>query len=260
MVNTVEFRILGEVDVRVNGSVVRLGGEKIKTVLAGLLLAREKMVSDSRLAALLWGEDCPKTASAQIYTYVSRLRKFLGDGVSISRHRQGYTMSVRAGSFDYQTFANLSAAGAAELAGCRYRQASEHFEKALALYRESALGGVTEHMVAEQAAWLEEARMAAIEGRVEADLALGRFATLTPELVRLVADHPYREYLRAQLMFVLQRCGRQAEAVAVYHQGRRLLADELGIDPSRMLREVYEGIVVGEPVLPAQLREPALAG
>lgn len=264
-----EFRILGPVEVRAGEESLPLGGAKQRTVLAVLLLAKGQVVRDSRLSHLLWRDTPPTTASAQIYTYISRLRKMLTDDVTIVRHRQGYALTIGQATFDYDDFRRLSELGRAELAEGRYREASGHLSRALDLWNGPALTDVTDYLLDEELAGLEEIRMATLESRIETDLALGRYAELVSELLKLVGQYPLRESFRAHLMFALHRCGRQADALSVYHEGRRMLADELGVDPDVALRETYQGILTGRPSLsstvhgvemPRPRREFALVG
>ncbi|MFD0200203.1 MULTISPECIES: AfsR/SARP family transcriptional regulator [Saccharothrix] len=140
-------------------------------------------------------------------------------------------------------FQEQAALGRSALAAGRYEDAARLLRAALRLWRGPALTGVSEHLAAAEAPRLEEARIAALESRIEADLALGRHAQLLPELTRLVRRHPLRERFRAQLMTTFSRCDRQADALVLYEEGRRMLADELGIDPGSLLREVRLAIL-----------------
>ncbi|WP_329202957.1 AfsR/SARP family transcriptional regulator [Streptomyces sp. NBC_01435] len=156
-------------------------------------------------------------------------------------------MSIGQSTFDWAKFTQLSALGRAALGGQRYRQASQCFTEALQMQSGPVLTGVTELLVDEEAAQLAEAQMQTLEGQIEANLALGLHEDLMPDLFRLVTKYPFRERVRAQLMLVLHRCGRQSEAIALFHEGRRLLAEELAVDPGIQLREVYQGILLGRP-------------
>jgi DNA-binding SARP family transcriptional activator len=242
-----EFRILGPVEVWRDGQEIVLDGAKQRTVLAALLLARGCMLSDSQLCCLLWGENPPATFNAQLYTYASRLRRHLGDEVSIVRKRPGYFIRIGPGRLDSEEFDRLAAIGREALAGKRYEEAAVHLRQALALWRGPALANVTQPLADSDARRLEEARMAVLEKRVEADLALGRHRHLVAELTGLVAEHPLHERLRAQLMMALHRCDRQADALAVYQNGRRVLIDELGVYPGQVLTETYQAILLANP-------------
>ena len=250
----VHFHILGPVEARVDGVALPLGGTKPRTVLAALLLARGQVVRDSRLSHLLWRDQPPVTANAQIYTYISRLRKIAENHVFITRHGQGYALTLGHACFDHQDFEQLARRGREELAAGRFDQASSHLRAALALWHGPALTDVTEYLLDEELGGLEEGRVAALEGRIDADLALDRHESVVAELVRLVGQYPLRERFRAQLMTALHRCGRQAEALAVYHEGRKLLADELGVDPDERLRATYHSILAGRSHTPTLIR------
>jgi DNA-binding SARP family transcriptional activator len=257
-----EFRVLGPVEVRSRDTEIQLGGSKQRTVLAALLLARGKVVTDATLSTVLWGEDPPRTSSAQIYTYVSRLRRGLGEDVVLVRSGQGYALHAPTAWFDLDEYLSLTRCGRAALEQGRHDLASLHLDAALALWRGAALGSGTEFLAETEVVALEECRLATWELRIEADLSLGRSRELISELTRLVTAHPLRERFRAQLMTALWRSHRRADALRVFFDGRRLLADELGVDPSPLLTELYEEIIA-EPAdsavptpLPAAPRGP----
>jgi DNA-binding SARP family transcriptional activator len=247
-----EFRILGPVEIQGDAGLIELSASKVRTVLASLLLARGRVVSDSRLATVLWGEDPPATADAQIQTYVSRLRQRLGAAVRIARQRPGYLLRIAADQLDLVTFEQLAASGHDALVAGRYAEASDTLKHASAIWRGPALGGVTEFLSDLELPRLEEARLTVLEDRVDADLALGLHTTLVAELTGLVAGQPLRERARAQLMITLHRCGRQPDALASYHDYRRLLVAELGIDPGPDLQELHQAILAGDPTLDVQ--------
>ncbi|MEU4805213.1 AfsR/SARP family transcriptional regulator [Actinosynnema sp. NPDC023587] len=244
-----EFRILGPVEVHHDGAEVPLDGSKPRTVLTALLLADNGAVSDAQMSDFLWGQHPPATYNAQIYTYVSRLRKTLRREVGITRRSRGYELRPTSCSFDLREFEDQAAQGQAALAANRFEDAARLLRGALRLWRGPALTGVSEHLSDAEAPRLEEGRIAALESRIEADLALGRHASLLPELTRLVHQHPLQERFRAQLMTTFYRCDRQADALSLYEEGRRMLADELGIDPGSLLREVHLAILTADPLL-----------
>lgn len=243
-----EFRVLGPVEARRGGTVVALSGSKIHTMLAALLLARGRVVSDSRLSALLWGYTPPPTVSAQICTYVSRLRKRLGPDIDIVRRQPGYALHAPDGFLlDVVEYERLDRLGRAALREEDHEGAGRLLRKALGLWQGPALANVTEHLSAAELPRLEDEYTTTLESRIEADLALGRHAALTSELTGLVTRFPVRERLRAQLMTALYRSGRQADALHVFHQGRKVLAEELGIDPGTELTGIYQTVLRGEP-------------
>jgi DNA-binding SARP family transcriptional activator len=257
-----EFRILGPVEVIRDGVPIPLDGSKQRTVLVALLLADGRMLSDSQLSYFLWGEHPPNTVNAQIYTYVSRLRKSLGSAVNIQRRRPGYTMNIGAMQVDFVRFEQLARIGQEALRAGQYESAADTLRAALSCWRGPALADVTEFLADAELHRLEESGMVALEGRVEADLALGRHGALIPELTGLAITHPLRERLRAQLMVALYRVDRPSDALAAYHDGRRILAEEIGSDPGTTLAAVYHAILAGEPELlcPAGAAGPAVPG
>ncbi|WP_370147546.1 BTAD domain-containing putative transcriptional regulator [Streptacidiphilus sp. EB129] len=223
-----------------------MSGSKVHTVLATMLLAEGRVVSDTRLSSMLWGWDPPATASAQIYTYMSRLRRYLGLEVEIVRRPPGYVLNAPGSRIDVEEFERLDRLGREALRERRYPEAQSLLREALRLWQGPALANVTEFMQETELPRLEEARMLTLESRIEADLALGLHEPVTAELTRLVAEFPMRERLRAQLMTALYRCGRQADALNTFHQGRALLAEQLGVDPGEALGATYQAVLVGD--------------
>ncbi|MEU2395795.1 BTAD domain-containing putative transcriptional regulator [Streptomyces sp. NPDC007369] len=242
-----DFRLLGPVEAkRGGGSTVPLSGSKVHTVLAALLLSEGRVVSDARLSALLWGWSPPATASAQIYTYMSRLRKHLGEEASIVRRQPGYVLHAPGAWTDLTEYVRLDRQGREALAEHRHEEAAALLREALELWRGTALANTTEQMIEAELPRLEETRMITLESRIEADLALGRHEQVIAELTALVAEHPVRERLRAQLMTALYRCGRQADALHTYYEGRAVLADQLGVDPGEALGSTYQAVLGGD--------------
>lgn len=242
-----EFRVLGGMEVESGGRLVPITGTKERALLALLLLHANEHVSRDLLIDALWGERPPATAKHTLETYVSRLRKTLaagGNGASIETRPGGYRIRVDCDQLDVLRFERLLAEGRAALAHGTATEADEKLEAALELWRGDALADLaSEPFAAVEAARLEELRLAAVETRVEAELALSRHRTLVAELQSLVATYPLRERLRAQLMLALYRCGRQADALDVYREGRGLLVDELGIEPGKELQELHAAIL-----------------
>jgi len=243
------FRILGELEVVDGQRRLALGGAKQRSVLAVLILHRGEVVSTDRLIDELWGERPPATAAKTVQVYISHLRKLLGDGVVVTRGR-GYMLDVAADQVDAGRFERLAAAGRASLNDGDAVAASATLREALALWRGPALADFAYEPFAQtEGARLEEARLGALEDRVEADLALGEHASLCSELNAQVERHPLRERLQGQLMLALYRAGRQAEALERYRAARRSLQDELGIEPSRRLQELQRRILEQDPAL-----------
>ncbi|OKK04817.1 AfsR family transcriptional regulator [Streptomyces sp. CB03234] len=254
-----DFRVLGPVSAERDGRAVALDGSKQRTVLAALLLAGGKVLTDERLTALVWGEEPPAGGTGRLYTYVSRLRTRLGAGRGLERVGAGYRMDTGGAAFDWDVFRSAAAAGRAALAEGRWAEAERCLGGALALWRGPALTDVTEELARAEGPRMEEARLGALENLAEAALALGRHQEYVAELTRQVTAHPLRERLRGQLMTALYRSGRQADALAVYEAGRATLADELGIDPGPELRALHLAVLTGRLPGPAapERRAPA---
>jgi DNA-binding SARP family transcriptional activator len=257
-----EYKILGPFQVADQDREVLLGGGRQRSVLALLLLHANEVVSSERLIDQLWGDSPPPTATKTVQVYVSQLRKSLRngepDGPLLTRGR-GYVLQVRPGELDLERFERALAAGREALDADAPARAAELLRDGLALWRGPPLADFAYEPFAQaEIARLEELRLTAVERRIEADLALGRHADVVGELEALVAAHPLREGLRRQLMLALYRCSRQAEALDAYRDGRRLLVDELGIEPSTTLRELNDAILAQDPALGAPAWRPRL--
>jgi DNA-binding SARP family transcriptional activator len=243
----VEFRVLGPLEVIVDGRPTEIPAAKPRALLALLLLGRNRVVPVDRLIDGLWGEEPPATASKALQVYVSQLRKAIGADRLLTK-APGYSLRVEEGALDLDRFELLvreAGTGSVEPV-----DASRVLAEALALWRGPALAEfASEPFGPEAAARLEDSRLAALEERIEADLALGRDAGLVPELEELVAAQPLRERPRAQLMLALYRAGRQADALELYRSTRRTFVDELGIDPSTELQELERAILRQDPAL-----------
>ena len=246
-----EFRILGSVEVADDGVTKDLGGLRERTLLARLLLSAGQVVSADRLAEDLWAGQPPPQCMATLRVYISRLRRALGPAsAALLTQPPGYRMVISPGELDASRFGGLVAAGREDLAAGRPGAAAAKLRAALGLWRGLPLSDVADFSFAQaEVARLAEARLAAVEDLVEADLACGRHAAVTSELDGLVATHPLRERLCGQRMLALYRCGRQAEALAAYTELRARLAEELGIDPNPALHRLHEAILRQEPGL-----------
>ncbi len=242
-----EFRILGAVGVVDGDRQVTLGGMKQRSLLALLLLHRNEPVSTDRLVDELWGERPPDTAHKTVQVYVSQLRKLLGDG-RIETHGHSYVLRVGEGELDLDRFEALVEGAREE----EPRRASASLRDALSLFRGEPLQDLAyEPWAQAEIARLQELRLAALEERVDAELALGRHAQLVPELEARVREQPLRERLRAQLMLALYRSGRQADALESHREGRRTLDERLGLEPGPELRELEQRILQQDPSLAA---------
>ncbi|MER7770493.1 BTAD domain-containing putative transcriptional regulator [Kitasatospora sp. NPDC096140] len=254
-----EFRLLGPVEVLRDGHSIPLGGSKPRTLLAVLLLAEGRAVSESQLSAVLWDSRPPRTRRAQIHTYVSRLRKLLGPCADIVRTRTGYLLRCPEGTLDVAEFRRRVGLGYDEARRERHAEASAELAAALAMWRGPALEGTTEFLLEEEQSRLEETRLAALEERIAADLAQGRHSHVLAELYKLVEEHTTRERMRAHLMTALYRSGRQADALEVYQRGRDRLA-AAGLRPGPVLDRVFHAILAADLALDARPVGPLHAG
>jgi WD40 repeat protein/DNA-binding SARP family transcriptional activator len=249
-----EFRILGPLVVRVDGAVVPVGGPKQRALLAMLLLSANRVVSRERLIGELFAEQSQNSADHALRNHVSRLRKVLASAASdeprLVARAPGYLLRVDPGELDLEHFERLLSAGRESLAAAEPAAAAESLHTAEALWDGRPLADLEFEPFAQiDVERLEELRLAAVEERIEADLALGRHLTVVPELETLAVEHPFRERFHAQLMLALYRCGRQAEGLEVYRQTRELLNDELGLEPGVELQQLERAILVQDPAL-----------
>ncbi len=267
----IQFRLLGQVEARRDGERVELGGRKQRTALASLLVRAGRVVSLDQIVDDLWPEHPPARAAATVQVFVSNLRRALepdrprgAPGTVLVTASRGYQLAVEPGSVDAQEFVRLAEQGRAALDGDDPEQAAAVLRRALELWQGPALADVPDAPFARaEAARLDELRLGAIEDRIDADLALGRHSALVAELELQVLRHPMRERLRAQLMLALYRCGRQADALQAYRAARRVLHDELGLEPGSGLRELEQAVLRHDPDLawepPAPVMLPSAA-
>jgi YVTN family beta-propeller protein len=249
-----DIRILGSLEVLIDGRNVALGGARQRGVLAILLLHRGEVVPVDRIAEELWAGRPPPTATKTVQVYVSRLRKALGDGALVTRGG-GYALEVGADSLDAVRFERLASEGREALDRGDPRSSARLLNAALDLWRGPALADLAyEEFAQNEIGRLEELRVAAVESRIDAELALGRHRPLVPELESLVAEHPGRERLRGQLMLALYRTGRQAEALESYRDARRALVEEMGLEPSPELQRLERAILAQDPAIDGPAR------
>ena len=244
-----EYRVLGPFEVRHDGEVLELGGPRPRALLAALVLHRNEPVSADRLIELVWGEPGTKPRKT-LQVAMSRLRGALGPAATIETRESAYRLRTGLDEVDADRFAALLEAGRAQLEAGDAPAAAQTLKDALALWHGEALAEFRYAEFAERAVEeLEELRLVAFELRVEAELRCGRHAMVVPELERHVAEHPRRERQHAQLMLALYRCGRQAEALAVYRRLRTALAGELGLEPGAEVRRLQQRILRQDPEL-----------
>jgi DNA-binding SARP family transcriptional activator/tetratricopeptide (TPR) repeat protein len=228
-----------------DGRAIPLDRQRLRALLAYLLLHANEVISTDRLIDEVWGPTPPKTAGASLQNYISRLRKAIGAELVVSQPT-GYVLRVDPEQFDLTRFERLTA----EARGAEARERAEKLRAALALWRGPALEDLAfEPFARDEVGRLEEARLAALEQRIDADVELGSAGELVGELEELVGEHPLRERFRAQLMLALYRAGRQANALEVYQDARRVLMDELGLEPSEELRMLQQSILRQDPSL-----------
>jgi DNA-binding SARP family transcriptional activator len=244
-----EFRILGPLEVRDGGRAIPTGSGRQRELLALLILNANETVSTDRIVDELWGGRPPRSAPKVVQNHVSHLRRALGDGLLVT-HGSGYALSLALGQLDLDRFEQLLQQGREAAAAGDADQGAELLRSALHLWRGEPLADVAYAPFAQpEIARLDERRLAAVEQLMDAELRLGRHQDLVGELRSLVAAHPLRERLRAQLMLALYRSRRQAEALAVYQEARRVLVDELGIEPSPELQQLERSILQQDPAL-----------
>jgi len=254
-----EFRILGPIEVVDRGRALSLGGPRQRALLALLLTNANNVVSSDNLIDKLWGTEAPRNAPNSLHYHVSQLRKSLAPSDAIATQDPGYVIHVTSDELDLLRFERLREAAK----GAEADQALPLLREALALWRGPALGDLAHEEFAQvEIQRLEELRLTTLEQRIDAELALGLHRDIVAELESVVRTHPLRERLRAQLMIALYRSGRQAEALGAYREMRRVLVDELGLEPSPALQELEHAIlrqddalapdrIASEPVAPS---------
>ncbi|HUZ23722.1 MAG TPA: BTAD domain-containing putative transcriptional regulator [Streptosporangiaceae bacterium] len=240
------FRILGPLEIWTGQDWSGIGAAKWRALLAALLLNPGQVVSTERLSSELWDNEPPDRAANLVSVYVLRLRRLMADpqGRLLVTRAPGYLLRLEPGDLDASSFETLASQGRLALASGDAPTAAALLAEALALWRGGALIDVPPSgLVTAEADRLEESRLAALELRILADIRCGSPAQLVPELRRLISDHPLREGLWALLMQALDRGGRRAEAVAAYSEARRVISDELGVDPGPELYQHYQRLL-----------------
>jgi DNA-binding SARP family transcriptional activator len=250
--------VLGPLRLRGSSGYAALGGAKPRRLLAALALNANRVVAIELLTDVIWGDSPPRSARRNLQTYVWSLRTAAGaagvPGMLIEARPPGYVLRTGLDDLDWLRFERLSCAGSALLsqdpAG-----ASELFAAALDYWQGPVAADVADDLgpLLPQVIAMEEARLSALDMRIQADLELGRHLELTGQLSELVAAHPLRERFRAHYMLALYRCGRQSDALAVFHDLRRRLAEELGVDPAPEVASFYQAMLRAD----SWLRRPA---
>lgn len=240
----VRYRVLGPVTVQGPGGPYRLGAPKQRAVLAVLLLHANRVVTERRLYALVWGEKLPRSVRGRLQVYISELRALLGDEV-IVRVGQGYRIDVAPGELDLDVFAELVAKAQSDQESKTAGTVARQLRSALALWSGPPLVGVSEALIEHERRGLEERRLAALEALFEVELAAGRHGEIIDELRRATAAYPLEERLATQLMLALDQGERREEALRIYSEIRRRLVDELGVEPGQRLRAVQARVLSG---------------
>lgn len=258
------FTLLGPVTVTCQERGLSAGAPMTRSLLAVLLAEAGHTVPDGQLIAALWGEQPPATATASLHNHVMRLRRLLGDSgaARIRRSLDGYLIEVRPGELDLHDFEDATRRGRAALADGDWARAADELARGLALWQGEPLLGL--RACTRQAAGAErlsEARLRAVEQLAEARLRLHAYGQVIADLGPMVRRHPWAENLHGHLMHALYGAGRQADALAAFHQLRRELRAELGVEPSAVVRELHHRILAGDPtLLPARQPHPRCSG
>ncbi len=247
-----QVRLLGPFGVLADGKPLDVSAGRSSALLAVLAMSAGKVVSVERLADMVWGEDLPANARRSVQTYVTRLRSVLGPE-AITTAGAGYLLNIDPDDVDALRFQRLLDRSEPDASHER-----ERIGDALKLWRGNPLEGV-------QSAWLAdyerprlvERYLSGLERRIDLDLAAGRAAELVAEVRDVAGRHPLRESMWARLIVVLDRCGRQAEALECYESIRARIAGELGVDPGPELQRIYAGLLRGTPSEPVDDAEPS---
>jgi len=255
-----EFRVLGPLEVVGEKGPIRLGGPRQRATLAILLLNANQVVPVERFADDLYSGAAPVTAVTQVQRQISELRRALGSASVIETRSPGYVIRLSPEQLDLKRFERRTEQASQSLARGDATSALDFLREALALWRGAPLADFRYESFAQTSIErLEEIRLAAVEHRIEAELALGRHAELIAELEALSAEHPVREGLVGQLMLALYRSGRQAEALNVYRRTREALVEEFGIEPTRALHELERAVLTQDPTLELERVAPIRA-
>jgi DNA-binding SARP family transcriptional activator len=246
--------VLGPLEVRAGGELLTIKGVKERRLLGCLLSRANSVLPVGDIIEALWGADAPRSAAKSVQVYVVRVRKMLngraGGNTLVSRQGQGYVLRVARDQVDALEFADFVARAREAAAAGAQGVAATVLRDALGLWRGAAYADFQDTLFgATEAARLEEMRLAALEARIDADLALGRQAELTAELEALVREHPLRERFWAQLMLALYRGGRQSDALLAFRRARGRLVEEIGVEPGAELRALEAAVLAHDPGL-----------
>ena len=244
------FKILGPLEVYDGDRLLELGGARQRALLAMLLIHAGEVVSSDQLLAELWASASDDGSPKTLQVAVSRLRRALGSNSLLVTRPPGYELRLERGQLDLHLFEDHVAEGRTALGGGDPAAAVREFTAALDLWRGAPLADLTYESFAQEAIGrLQELHASVTEDRLAAQLELGLHAESVAELQVLTGRYPLRERLREQLMLALYRSGRQADALAVYHDARKALVEQLGIEPGRALHQLERAILAQDPAL-----------
>lgn len=252
--NTVRYEILGPLRVVDESGSSFISARKIEILLAVLLIRSGQVVTADQLMAELWGTQFPRRATAALHVYISQLRKFLcrpgRPGSPIITRPAGYLLQMGSDELDVDLFRQLVATGRASARKGHHAEASDFLERALALWRGPVLDDPCAGPIIEgYATWLTEMRIECVEMLVDSQLEMGWHREIVGRLYSLIAEYPLREAFYRQLMLALYRSERQADALNVYQSARKMLNDELGLEPCRVLRDLQQAILMADDQL-----------
>jgi predicted ATPase/DNA-binding SARP family transcriptional activator len=253
------YGLLGPLEVHADGRRVALGGRRERTLLAMLLLNANREIGVDRLVDAIWGDRPPTNPRAALHNVVSRLRARLAPD-AVSRTGSGYILRLEPGDLDLARVEELGREATSARTANRLHASVGLLRDALAHWRGEALSEFAgEPFAGAEAGRIAELRLHLLEERIALELELGRHDDLVGELEALVAEHPLRERFRAQLMLALYRSGRQSEALDAYQSARRVLSDELGLEPGPELRQIERAVLNQDVLLDAPAAPPVAA-
>jgi predicted ATPase/DNA-binding SARP family transcriptional activator len=260
----VKFRLLGSLEVETEtGASIELRGSKARKLLALLVLRARQITTVDQIADAVWGDDSPSLVTNAVHVQISKIRRTFaaaGEELPLATRNQGYVLDIDDESIDACRFARLVAEGRAELDGRRFEQAADGLSAALSLWRGPMLAEFAFEPFADvDRLRLEEIRLMCLEDRIEAGLALGRHAELVAELEALVAEFPTRERLWGQLMLAQYRSERQADAVRSFQRARKVMIEDMGLEPGAELQSLEQAILERRHSLELDTPPPAAA-
>jgi DNA-binding SARP family transcriptional activator len=255
-----DIKVLGPLEAYVGGVSIVPTAPKQRQVLALLVLNAGRLVTVTAMIEEIWGQDPPRTPMSSLQTYVLNLRRKLGHALrdrNLRNSREvlltgpgGYILNVSPGDIDAGRYEQLVASGRRAVNNGDHATAARTLSSALALWQGPVLVDVpVGPQLQIEVTRLEESRLSVLDLRIDADLRLGRHHQLLDELAMLCARFPWLENFHAQYMLALYRSGRQWRALEVYRQLQAAVAEHLGVDPSRRLRQLHQAILTSDPIV-----------